>query len=71
VPARDPQTIGLVEVLEAVRHETSGPRLARIRDIAPAVAAARAAEEAMAKSLKGKTVSDLVQQESEKSQAKA
>lgn len=64
VPARDPQAIELVEVLEAVRHDTAGPKLARIRDIAPAVAAARAAEEAMANSLKGKTASDLVERES-------
>jgi membrane protein len=64
VPARDPQNIELIEVLEAVRHDSAGPRLARIRDIAPAVAAGRAAEEAMRKSLKGKTVSDLVNQES-------
>jgi membrane protein len=70
VPARDPQAIELIEVLEAVRHDTAGPRLARIRDIAPAVAAARAAEEAMRKSLKGKTLSDLVEQEN-RSQAKA
>jgi membrane protein len=61
VPAREPQTIELAEVLEAVRHDTAGPKLSRIRDIAPAVTAARAAEEAMAKSLKGKTVSDLVE----------
>lgn len=61
VPARDPQAIDLVEVLEAVRYDTAGPKLARIRDIAPAVAAARAAEEAMANSLKGKTASDLVE----------
>jgi membrane protein len=71
VPARDPQTIELVEVLEAVRHDTAGPRLARIRDIAPAVTAARAAEEAMRESLKGKSVSDLVGKESDKGQAKA
>ena len=71
VPARDPQTIELVEVIEAVRHDTAGPRLAKIRDIAPAVAAARAAEEAMRKSLKGKTVNDLVKPEPDKSQAKA
>ncbi len=64
VPARDPQAIELVEVLEAVRYDTAGPKLARIRDIAPAVAAARAAEEAMATSLKGKTASDLVEKES-------
>jgi len=71
VPGRDPQAIELIEVLEAVRHDAAGPRLARIRDIAPAVAAARAAEEAMRKSLKGRTLNDLVEQESAKSQAKA
>jgi membrane protein len=60
VPARDPQTIELVEVIEAVRQDTAGPRLGRMRDIAPAVAAARCAEEAMRKSLQGRTVSDLV-----------
>jgi hypothetical protein len=52
-------------VLEAVRHDTAGPRLGRIRDVAPAVAAAKAAEEAMANSLKGKTVNDLVEKEAE------
>jgi membrane protein len=65
VPARDPQTIGLNEVIEAVRHDTAGPRLARIRDIAPAVTAARSAEQAMAKSLEGKTVMDLVEKASD------
>ena len=62
VPARDPQTIEIIEVLEAVRHDSAGPRLGRIRDIAPAVGAARTAEEAMRKSLKGRTVSDLVKE---------
>jgi len=65
VPARDPQTIELIEVIEAVRTDTAGPRLGRIRDIAPAVTAARTAEEAMRKSLKGKTVSDLVKIQSQ------
>jgi membrane protein len=65
VPARDPQTIELGKVLEAVRHDSPGPRLGRIRDIAPAVAAARAAEEALTKSLQGRTVSDLVSEESQ------
>ena len=59
------QMIELIEVLEAVRHDTAGPRLGRIRDVAPAVAAAKAAEEAMANSLKGKTVNDLVEKEAE------
>jgi hypothetical protein len=49
-------------VLEAVRYDSAGPRLGRIRDVAPAVAAARLAEDAMRKSLKGRTVSDLVRQ---------
>jgi membrane protein len=72
VPARDPQTIELIEVIEAVRLDTAGPRLGRIRDIAPAVGAVRTAEEAMRKSLRGKTVSDLVkEQASKESQASA
>lgn len=73
VPARDPQTIELIEVLEAVRYDSAGPRLGRIRDVAPAVAAARTAEDAMRKSLKGKTVSDLVkeQESCQESQAEA
>lgn len=60
VPGRDPATIELIEVLDAVRHDTAGPRLAKIRDIAPAVGAARSAEAALRESLKGKTVKDLL-----------
>jgi membrane protein len=60
VPARDPHLIELAEVLEAVRHDSAGPRLGRIRDVAPAVEAARRAEEALTDSLKGKTVQDLI-----------
>jgi membrane protein len=73
VPARDPQTIELIAVLEAVRYDSAGPRLGRIRDVAPAVAAARTAEDAMRKSLKGRTVSDLVkeQESCKESQAEA
>ncbi len=59
VPARDPDMIELADVLEAVRQDTAGPRLGKIRDIAPAVAAARAAECALKESLKGKTVKQL------------
>jgi membrane protein len=62
VPGRDPSVIELVDVLDAVRNDVVGPRLARIRDIAPAVAAARIAEQALKDSLKGKTVKDLVEQ---------
>jgi membrane protein len=60
VPGRDPSVIELVDVLDAVRTDVAGPRLARVRDIAPAVAAARIAEQALKDSLKGKTVKELV-----------
>lgn len=62
VPARDPHSIELADVLDAVRHDTTGPRLSRIRDVAPAVEAARIAEQALHDSLKGKTVAQLVEQ---------
>jgi membrane protein len=62
VPGRDPATIELSEVLDAVRNDTTGPRLGRIRDIAPAVQAARQAELALKDSFKGKTVRDLAQE---------
>ncbi len=62
VPARDPHSIELADVLDAVRHDTAGPRLSRIRDIAPAVEAAQIAEQALQDSLKGKTVAELVEQ---------
>jgi membrane protein len=61
VPARDPHTIELNDVLEAVRHDSAGPRLSKFRDIAPAVEAARAAEQALLESLKGKTMAQLVE----------
>lgn len=63
VPARDPSNIALADVLEAVRHDTAGPKLGKIRDIAPAVDAARCAEHAMKASLKDRTVSDLLEGE--------
>jgi len=60
LPARDPSVIELGEVLDAVRKDEAGPRLSRIRDVAPAVEAARAAEAALKESVRGKTVRDLV-----------
>lgn len=62
VPGRDPSVIELVDVLDAVRNDVAGPRLARIRDIAPAVTAARIAEQALKDSLKGKTVKELAEE---------
>jgi membrane protein len=60
LPARDPAVIELIDVLDAVRKDEAGPRLSRIRDVAPAVEAARLAELALKDSVKGKTVNDLV-----------
>jgi membrane protein len=64
VPARDPNSIELNDVLDAVRHDSAGPRLSKCRDVAPAVEAARVAEQALQNSLRGKTVSELVEQKS-------
>ncbi|HEX7113595.1 MAG TPA: YihY/virulence factor BrkB family protein [Steroidobacter sp.] len=61
-PARDPQSIELIDVLGAVRHDTTGPRLGRIRDVGPAVAAALEAEKALTEKLKGRSISALVDQ---------
>jgi membrane protein len=61
VPARDPEAITLIDVYEAVRKADVGPRLGRIRDIAPAVDAARRAELAVHESLKGKSIKDLIE----------
>lgn len=69
VPARDPHSIELNDVLDAVRHDTAGPRLSRIRDVAPAVEAARIAEQALQDSLKGKTVAELVEQTKQQTRA--
>jgi membrane protein len=61
VPARDPDAIRLTDVLDVVRNDAAGPRLGRIRDIAPAVDAAKHAERALKESLGGKTVKDLLE----------
>jgi membrane protein len=71
LPARDPAMIELIEVLDAVRKDEAGPRLSRIRDVAPAVEAARAAEQALKDSVKGKTVSDLVTEHQQRAGAPA
>jgi membrane protein len=62
VPARDPEVITLLDVYEAVRKADVGPRLGRIRDIAPAVDAARRAELALHESLKGRSIKDLIEE---------
>jgi DNA-binding IscR family transcriptional regulator len=60
VPARDPHSMELNDVLDAVRNDIAGPRLSKCRDVAPAVDAARLAEQALLNSLKGRTVAELV-----------
>ncbi len=62
LPARDPGSISLCDVIDAIRQESTGSRLSRIRDIEPAVAAARHAESALRESLKDRTVRDLVEE---------
>jgi len=64
LPARDPAVIQLADVMDAVRNDEAGPRLARIRDIAPAVNAAKRAETALKDSLEQRTVKDLVNEQS-------
>jgi membrane protein len=69
VPARDPEVIQLIDVYEAVRNADVGPRLGRIRDIAPAVDAARRAEQALRDNLKGKSIKDLIERNQSEQQA--
>lgn len=69
LPARDPAMIQLAEVIDAVRTNDAGPRLSRIRDIAPAVNAAKRAENALKESLEDKTVGDLVRETQESAAA--
>ena len=69
LPARDPGVIDLIDVLDAVRKDEAGPRLSRIRDVAPAVEAARAAEFALKDSVKGRTVLDLVTEHEQRTAA--
>jgi len=63
LPARDPAVIELADVFDAIRNDMAGPRLGRIRDIAPAVDAARRAEQSLKDSFKGKTLRDLVEEQ--------
>jgi membrane protein len=69
LPARDPDAIALLDVYEAVRKADVGPRLGRIRDIAPAVDAARRAEQALHESLKGRSIKDLIERKQNEPQA--
>jgi membrane protein len=67
LPGRDPASINLSEVVDAIRNEAAGPRLSRIRDIAPAVEAARRAEHAMKETLSCRTIRQLCDEKNEAS----
>jgi len=60
VPARDLAAIGLDAILEAVRHETPDPRRPAPRAVPAADDAARRADEALASSLSGRSLRDLL-----------
>ena len=60
-PARDLGAITLDTVLDAVRHETPDPRRPTPRPVPDADQVARAADEAMRASLRGRTLRDLLQ----------
>ena len=61
MPGRDLGSIGLAEILEAVRNDGEGPRMPLGRSIEPAEAAAREAEAAINASMNGRTLKDLVE----------
>jgi membrane protein len=60
-PARDLGAITLDTVLDAVRHETPDPRRPTPRPVPDADQVARAADDAMRASLRGRTLRDLLQ----------
>ncbi len=62
LPGRDPQTILLAEILDAVRNDVNGEKMPRIRSVQPAEEAAKTADAAMKESLQGKTLSNLLEE---------
>jgi membrane protein len=60
VPARDINSIELLEILDAVRNDADNPYIPRIRCVAAAEAVAHAASEALRNSMQGKTLAALV-----------
>ena len=62
LPGRDPQTIALAEILDAVRNDVNGEKMPRIRSVQPAEEAAKTADAAMKESLQGKTLSSLLEE---------
>ncbi len=61
LPAREPGSISLADILDAVRHDPGNPRMPKIRSVAPAEEMAREADTALKDSVKGKTLKDLVE----------
>ncbi len=60
VPGKDLGSIGLAEILDAVRNDSEGPHGAQGRCLPPADAVAREAEAAIRASMNGRTLKDLV-----------
>jgi len=60
LPGRDPASINLSDVLDAVRNDPDNPRMPRIRAVAPAEDAARQADAALKDSVRGRTLRDMV-----------
>ena len=60
MPARDLASIGLAEILDAVRNDSEGPRTLKGRSVEPAEAVARDVEAAIKASMNGRTLKDLV-----------
>lgn len=59
VPGRDLSMITLAEIVDAVRRDVRNPRVPRIRCAGPAEQLAHEADEALRKSLEGKTLKEL------------
>ncbi len=60
VPGRDPNTIGLVEIFDALRNDTRNPRIPKVRGAAAAEAVAQLAADALNHSVANETLADLV-----------
>jgi membrane protein len=66
MPGMDLASIGLAEILDAVRNDSEGPRSAQGRSVEPAEEVAREMEAAIRASMNGRTLKDLVGAEGEK-----
>ena len=63
VPGRDPAHIALTEILQALRNDTRNPRIPKVRGAAAAERVAETVNDAIAGSIEGQTLADLVHAE--------